>query len=144
MGSDATLEQRLIRLEDTEAINQLKARYCHLSDRGYAAAGDDPSEVAALFTADGTWGDTQGHDAIRELFEGFQRRLPFALHLALTPAIQLDGNRATGTWYGLIQLTTDAGEHRWTGGIYSDEFVRTPSGWRFQRLRFTEAFTRPS
>jgi hypothetical protein len=144
VGSDATLEERVRRLEDAEAVSQLKAGYCHWSDRGYAAAGDDPSAVAALFADDGAWGDTEGRDAIRSLFEGFQRRLPFALHLALTPTIQIDEDRATGTWYGLIQLTTDSGEHRWTGGIYSDEFVRTTSGWRFQRLRFTEAFTRPS
>jgi hypothetical protein len=144
MPPDPTLEDRISRLEDTEAISRLKARYCYWSDRGYAAAGDNPGEVAALFTDDGAWGDTQGADAIRGLFEGFQRRLPFALHLALAPTIELDRDRASGTWYGLIQLTTDDGEHRWTGGIYSDQFVRTPSGWRFQQLRFTEAFTRPS
>jgi len=28
----------------------------------------------------------------------------------------------------------------WAGGIYRDQFVRTPEGWRFKELTFTRAF----
>ena len=42
---DADLEARVRRLEDIEAIKQLKARYCALCDAGYDADG-----IAPLFT----------------------------------------------------------------------------------------------
>jgi len=138
-----SVEQRLGRLEDLEAIRRLKASYCRWSDRGYPQAGDDPERVAALFAPDGTWGDVQGHAAIRSLFAEFQRRLPFAVHYALDPAIEVEGDRASYTAHGLIALVTDAGEGLWVGGTYSDELVRTQDGWRFARLRFDQAFRDP-
>jgi hypothetical protein len=142
--TDAHLDhQRIQRLEDLEAIKQLKAEYCRWSDRGYARAGDDPERVAALFTQDGWWGDSERRPAIRDLFSQFQRRLPFAIHYALNPVIELDGDRAAATWHGLIALVTDAGDGVWVGGTYHDELVRTDAGWRFRRLEFVQAFRDP-
>jgi hypothetical protein len=135
-----TDQQRLRRLEDLEQIGQLKARYCQLSDRGYPRAGDDPEGVAALFASDGAWGEAHGHQAIRALFEEFQRRLPFAHHLALNPSIEVEGDRASGTWHGLISAVDDTGQSSWIGGMYFDEFARTASGWCFTGLTFVSAF----
>ena len=44
------LESRLTRLEDIEAIRQLKARYCEVCD-----ADHDPELILTLFTEDGIW-----------------------------------------------------------------------------------------
>ena len=45
-----SLESRIQRLEDIEAIKQLKARYCGLCDDGYPA-----DDLAELFTEDAIW-----------------------------------------------------------------------------------------
>ena len=65
------LEQRITRLEDIEAIKQLKARYCDICDDTH-----NPDRIASVFAADGIWeggdfGQAQGHEAIQELFLGF-------------------------------------------------------------------------
>jgi SnoaL-like domain len=137
------LARRVQALEDLEAIKRSKAAYCHLSDRGYNGAGDDPAAVAALFDRDGAWGSARGQGAIRELFTRFQRELPFAVHYAINPSVELDGDTARASWHGLVAATTDAGQALWIGGRYDDRFVRTENGWRFARLDFQPAFRTP-
>ena len=44
------LEARLRRLEDIEALKQLKAQYCAACDDGY-----DADRLASLFTEDAVW-----------------------------------------------------------------------------------------
>jgi hypothetical protein len=137
------IERRLRRLEDLEEIRHLKARYCHFSDRGYEGAGDSPAEIAALFADDGAWGDARGREAIEQLFEGFRANLPLAVHVAANPTIEVDADRATARWWGVIATTAAGGEALWIAGVYDDELVRTAEGWRIARLRFTSAVRAP-
>src|SRR5262249_9675825 len=69
----AQLEQRLTRIEDLEAIKQLKARYCAIADEDH-----NPDKTTTLFVEDGIWeggmGTAQGHEAIRQLFQRAQQR----------------------------------------------------------------------
>ena len=63
------LEQRLTRMEDIEAIKQLKAEYCDICDDDH-----NPDRITTIFAEDGIWegagfGKAQGHAAIRELFK---------------------------------------------------------------------------
>ena len=51
------------------------------------------------------------------------------------PYLYMDAN---GRWHVLVPMI-DKGVSKVLIGIYDDEFVRTPDGWRFQRLRFTPA-----
>src|SRR5262245_54135314 len=46
----AQLEQRLTRIEDIEAIKQLKARYCAIADEDH-----NPDKITTLFVEDGIW-----------------------------------------------------------------------------------------
>ena len=46
----AALEQRITRLEDLEAIKQLKARYCEICDDDH-----DPNRITTIFAEDGVW-----------------------------------------------------------------------------------------
>jgi len=134
-------EERLQRLEDIEEIKQLKARYCHLADRGFEAAGHDDEGLASLFADDGIWegsrGPSQGH---AEITGACRKFLPFGFHLAINPRIQVDGDTARGTWWGLIPSTNADGEGIWTAGFYENTFVRTAEGWRFKHLFFRAAF----
>ena len=63
------LEQRITRLEDIEAIKQLKARYCEICDDMH-----NPDRVTSVFAEDAIWespdfGKAEGHAAIRDLFQ---------------------------------------------------------------------------
>ena len=49
----ATLEQRITRLEDIEAIKKLKAIYCDICDDMH-----NPDRIGALFAEDGIWEST--------------------------------------------------------------------------------------
>ena len=69
------LEKRLTRMEDLEAIKQLKARYCEICDDDH-----NLTQITTLFVNDGIWeggdfGNAQGHAAMRKLFLTFQRRI---------------------------------------------------------------------
>lgn len=60
-----SIEERLARLEDIEAIRTLKARYAEFLDNRY-----DPEGIAGLFVEDGRWiiedVTIQGSEAIKE------------------------------------------------------------------------------
>jgi quercetin dioxygenase-like cupin family protein len=144
---NGSFEKRLRRLEDIEEIRALKARYCRFSDRGYDGAGDDPDRVAELFVENGEWQSggepARGQEAIRDRFVKFQELLPFAVHIATTPEIVVEEDRATATWYGVIPAVEAGRQAVWIVGRYTEDLVRTETGWRFARMRFDAAFRAP-
>ena len=138
------LEARIRRLEDLEAIRQLKARYCFLCDAGYDADG-----LAELFTEDAVWdggtlGKAEGREKIRKFFQRTPQVMPFSVHMVMNPLITVDGDTATGTWY-LFQAASYAPENAalWGSGRYDEEYVRVGDAWRFRRLRLTSFFWTP-
>jgi len=137
-------DDRLRRLADLEEIRTLKSLYCRWVDSGYDAAGEDPDHFAALFTEDGVWEvssePARGHDEIRTRAAASTR---FKLHLAANAIIELDGDRASGTWHVLVPSTASDGGAVWRAGTYDDDFVRTPDGWRFAHVTFHPAFRAP-
>jgi hypothetical protein len=141
------IEARLKELEDVRAICELKARYCNAADGGWDGPTHDGEAVAALFVEDGAFegrrhGAAVGRAAIRELFDGLRRSSPLAFHRISNPIVEVDGDTAKGEWHLLCAIHLD-GKTLWIGGLYHDEFVRRPEGWRFRRLRFTRAFAAP-
>ena len=130
------LERRITRLEDIEAIKQLKARYCEICDDMH-----DPDRITSLFAEDGIWegadfGKAKGHDAIRELFVGFQKMFSFSQHNITNPIIEIDGNRATGIWYLMGPWThTDNDKEIWMTARYDDDYVKIDGVWKYQHLR---------
>jgi hypothetical protein len=139
-----TLEQRVQVLEDIQAITELKASYCNAADGGWDRPSHDADQVASLFVEDGVWdggkiGRGAGREGIRALFTSFQR-FPFAFHRVTNPIIKVDGDTATGEWHVQVPITLEENRAFWLGGIYHDEFVRTPGGWKFKVLKVTSAF----
>lgn len=130
------LETRLQRLEDIEALRQLKARYARTLDQGLRGDESFPENgFIELFHADAVWeanihGRHEGRDAIREFFANVTGGVSFALHFMVDPWIEIadDGSTAVGRWYGLETLTID-GRAVWIAGAYTDEFVRSEDGW---------------
>ena len=130
------LEQRLTRMEDIEAIKQLKAEYCDICDDDH-----NPDRITTIFAQDGIWegagfGKAQGHAAIRELFKKFQTLISFSQHQVLNPVIKIDGDRATGIWYFFGPFTFyKNNQAKWLAARYQDDYVKVNGEWKIQHLR---------
>lgn len=130
------LAKRITRLEDIEAIKQLKARYCTICDDDH-----DPDRITSVFSEDATWegrgiGHAQGHAAIRELFKGFQRAISYSQHMVVNPLIEVDGDRAKAVWYffGLFTMR-DGNQAKWQAARYHEDYVKVNGEWKIRHLR---------
>ena len=134
--SPQDLESRITRLEDIEAIKQLKARYCEICDDMH-----NPDRITSLFTEDGIWespdfGQAKGHAAIRNLFQGFRDMFSFSQHNITNPLIEVNGDNATGIWY-LIGPWDNSNDGRkiWMTARYDDDYLKVDDVWKYQHLR---------
>ena len=129
------LEARITRLEDLEAIKQLKARYCEICDDDH-----DPDRITTLFTEDGIWeakgiGEAKGHAEIRKLFQRFQKAIRFSQHMTMNPVIEVDGETATGTWYFFGPFTMEKGNQAlWQACRYHESYRKVEGKWLIERL----------
>ena len=130
------LEQRITRLEDIEAIKQLKARYCEICDDMH-----NPDRVTSVFVEDAIWespdfGKAEGHAAIRELFRKFQNLFSFSQHNIMNPIIEVNGDRATGVWYIMGPWTyAESDDEKWLALRYDDDYVKINGEWKYRHLR---------
>lgn len=130
------LEKRITRLEDIEAIKQLKALYCDICDDTH-----NPDRITALFAEDGIWesddfGKAQGHEAIRKLFVDFRKQFSFSQHNIMNPVITVDGQHASGSWY-IVGPWNFAENNKkiWMTAKYNDDYVKIDGQWKYQHLR---------
>lgn len=141
------LEARVRRLEDIEAIKQVKAAYCAACDDNY-----DPDRLAALFTEDAVWnggrtfGVAEGRAAIRRHFEGASKRVTIARHQVMNPIIEVDGDWATGHWLLFQPCTNAAGgteQAMWLAATYADQYARVDGRWLIARTDIDVSFFTP-
>ena len=137
------LAQRLGRLEDVRAIEQLKYKYAAYCDDSY-----DPEGIASLFTEDGRWvvdgegGTMTGHDEIKAHFRALSEKITWAQHYMIAPKVELseDGRSAVGRFYLLclctIERTDDPAEKDSVILTlnYTNQFVKRDGTWYFQEL----------
>jgi hypothetical protein len=144
---DQDLKDRIERLEAINDIRNLMADYTHYFDAGWPGAGQDAEKVGALFTEDAVWGggeDAQhGRARIQSWCARFGHAAKMSLHIAMNPKIEVDGDRATGAWSGLIPMVTPNGEALWVGGRYECECLRQGGEWKIARMKFLTAFQTP-
>ncbi len=142
--TEATIEQRLQRLEDIEAIKQLKHRYFHCCDRKQPDAVrccfvDGPARIEF-----GRVGDYDDADALVHAFSELACQDHIVeMHHAQNPQIEITGkDTATGLW-GLYYYMIDTRQHTATqlGGFYEDAYRRCERGWRIAASRFTVTST---
>jgi len=130
------LARRITRLEDIEAIKQLKARYCEICDDDH-----NPDRITSVFSADGIWegrgiGRAEGHQAIRELFTRFQQAMSFSQHMTMNPVIEVDGDQARGTWYFFGPFTfRKHNQAKWQATRYHEQYVKENGEWKIRHLK---------
>jgi hypothetical protein len=128
------MARRLGELEDREAIRALIASYGPLADSGQSR------EIAALWTADGSYGvggmgKAVGHEAIAGLIDGVTHRQLMAdgcAHLLGPVAIDLDGDRAVARGHSAVFRHTATGFEVFRLSANRWELVRCDGKWRVQ------------
>jgi len=142
------LAERILRIEEENAIHGLVYRYASLCDDRYS-----PDALAALFLEDASWsaassdgeldfGTHRGRDAIRNHFAGLPARIGVpTLHAVMAPEISLasDGTSATGRWYTIVLLTMLGASDGSTnvvmlGATYEHDYTKVNGEWLFSRV----------
>ncbi len=139
------MQKRLQRIEDLEAIKGLRAEYCRAADDNFNA-----ERMAKLYTNDGLWdgGKDGGRYEGKEAIKGFLRQLStiyiFSLHYcAQAPQIVLEGDKASGSWYGLVLTTNKERCAFWSGIIYEEKYVKVSGQWLIKETRARHLFVTP-
>jgi hypothetical protein len=140
----AELAARVQRLEDLLEIHQLFVDYGRHLDNG------DFDAYAALFAADGEvllgpMGRAQGPEQIKALMtkalagggpDGGPGGRASSLHIISSPAVTLDGDRATSeVMWTVVQRDPDGSPRLGMIGRHQDDLVREDGRWRFRRRR---------
>ncbi|WP_219417812.1 nuclear transport factor 2 family protein [Pseudonocardia nigra] len=136
-----TLEERIRRLEDREALRALDAAYCRLLDDG------DWEALVELFTVDGEFvglSRARGRPALLEFFAGLaDGGLTAFWHHVTNLEIDLDGDVAHLQSFLWQPCVLDGVPHV-AAGRYTDIAVRVGEGrWRFRCKRVSFDYFAP-
>lgn len=145
------LERRLARVEAHERIGALMAEYLYLVDRK-----PDPDRIAALFSEDAIWEPrgnlaleqqpSCGREAIRELFAGIPKAMPFLAHFITNASIDVaaDAQTAHGRWHTFELLTmASPAEQIVQLAWYENDFAREGEEWKIKQIRFEDSLSFP-
>ncbi|MEO6152844.1 MAG: nuclear transport factor 2 family protein [Croceibacterium sp.] len=137
----ATYRERVERLEDEDAIENLQATFGYYFDKGL---WDD---AADLFAADGSFeygqrGVYVGQAHIRRalLLFGPAGLAPGNLnnHMQLQSVISVapGGRTANARWQGMVMLSQPGANGVWGVGLYENTYVRDRGVWKIAKLHF--------
>ena len=132
----ASIEERLRRLEDLAAINQLFIDYGEHLDAGdfdaYAALFADDGEVLL-----GPMGRARGRDQIKALMTAaLSDKVGSTFHIVSSPRVTLDGDRATSTvMWSVVTLAADGLARVSMVGHHIDQLARLDGAWYIQRRK---------
>ena len=138
MTTQATLEQRIRRLEDIDCVKNLTARYADAVNKGWAGKTLDLAVIPHIFAADARWtsvefGTTIGSAAMAATLPAVTAAVEFSMHAFLNPIITVDGDTAAGSWLMWIASVYDA--EPGTVHMSADmTYTRTAAGWRIQTV----------
>ena len=141
------IEAQLRTLQDLEDIKTLRHRYAYGANIIDGKSGD-LGAFAALFAKDGIFdvgmGVAKGPSEIEQMMKALTTQWKCAMHFMLNPLIELAGDRASGNFTGLFAFVSAENPRPiWLCNIYSDTYVRTAEGWRFQSVHIKTTFSPP-
>lgn len=128
--------------EDRQDIRDVLIRYATGIDRR------DWPLFRTVFTDDceldyGEIGHWRGVDAVVEFMVAAHEMAGHTLHRITNQAVSVDGDAATAQAYvDALIMSQDNTSGVNAAGFYDDELVRTDTGWRIQRRRFTTVMVR--
>ncbi|MBA55057.1 MAG: bile acid 7-alpha dehydratase [Pseudomonadales bacterium] len=139
-----TMEQRLQRLEDIEAIRQLKAAYLHYCDCKEVDAIRDcfaEGEIHIDYGALGTFSDREDflalfqqlacHDHIIDMHHGQNAQIQW-----------LSPQQASATWdLYFHQINNDSKTLTQLAGCYQDQYIKQSGCWRIAQTVFRPSST---
>jgi hypothetical protein len=143
----AAYRERVARLEDQDAVENLQATFGFYFDKGLW------SDAADLFARSGSFEYGQsgvyiGPERIRKalLLFGPEGLAPGYLNnhnmLQAIITVAKDGKSATGRFQGPVQLAEPGQNGIWGVGIYENEYVKDGGVWKIAKLHFyPTAFT---
>ncbi|HHX81871.1 MAG TPA: nuclear transport factor 2 family protein, partial [Pseudomonadaceae bacterium] len=143
----AAYQERVERLEDHDAVENLQATFGYFFDKGLW------EDAADLFTEDGMFEYGQsgvyiGQERIRRAMlllgpEGLaQGYLNNHMMLQAVIIVADDGSSATGRWQGPVMLAEPGANGIWGVGIYENRYVKDDGVWKIADLHFyPSAFT---
>jgi hypothetical protein len=137
----AAYRERVERLEDQDAIENLQAYFGYYFDKGL---WDDAADLIAAngSFAYGQRGVYGGQDHIRRallLFgpEGLgQGYLNNHMQLQSIITIAPDGRTATARWQGMVMLSEPGANGVWGVGQYENAYVKERGVWKISKLHF--------
>ena len=97
-----------------------------------------------FWTPDATWSagepfawSEQGTDAILRLYQRLCDKFVFFFTMGHSPVFDITGNTAHALWHmSEVAQGADPHEGMVNYGIYEDELIRTPNGWKFRQRHF--------
>jgi SnoaL-like domain len=143
----AAYRERVARLEDQDAVENLQATFGYYFDKGLW------EDTADLFARNGSFEYGQsgvyiGQERIRRALLLFgpqglaQGYLNNHMQLQAIITVAADGKTATGRFQGMVQLSEPGANGIWGVGIYENEYVNEAGVWKISRLHFyPTAFT---
>jgi ketosteroid isomerase-like protein len=122
----------VIYAEVAEAVRNTIAAYTQALDDGRV------DDVVATFCPDGVvdiegMGTFEGHDALRQAYEGWKPRGPQRHVVANTLVTDWSDDQATAVSDVIFMFKGDAGWQIFTVGRYEDTFHRDGDTWKFHR-----------
>src|SRR5690606_2994201 len=133
--------ERVARLEDHDAVENVQAMFGYFFDKGLW------EDAADLFATNGSFeyglsGVYIGKERIRRamlvygpegLGQGFLNN-----HMMLQPVILVadDGKTATGRWQGMVMLSEPGANGMWGVGIYENTYVKEDGVWKIDSFHF--------
>jgi hypothetical protein len=137
----ASYRERVARLEDQDAVENLQATFGFYFDKGLW------SEAADLFARNGSFEYGQsgvyiGQERIRRamlllgpqgLAQGYLNN-----HMMLQAVLYVaaDGRTATGRWQGPVMQSEPGANGVWGVGIYENEYVKEGGVWKIAKFHF--------
>jgi SnoaL-like domain len=134
-----TLEERVQRLEDVEAIERVMARYGECVDQSYDLAGLEQVLTEDLHWKSNAFGEYRGRVEYLNGQAEISKGVEWAFHQMVPIRVDVAGDRtAQGTFY-LLMLATfvdDAGARApiVLSARYDNSFVDDGEGWRCSRM----------